>query len=122
MIPMPRWWKPVDNWQRWEQEAADALGLSLTVASGSKFFDPFDATSRGRDDPFPLAVDCKLTERASFSLKAKELRQYRKRAAEEGKRLVVPIRFWVPTLTPEDYVVMGFHDFVELRNGFCRQV
>lgn len=104
----------MDNWREWEQQAAWELGLELTIASGNKFFDPFDAVSRTPNDPFPLAVDCKLTARGSFSLKAKELGQYRRRAAEEGKRLVVPLRFWTPDNPPEDYAVLGFHDFVEL--------
>lgn len=107
----------MDNWQAWEHSAAAVLGLDTTITSGNRFYDPGDATSRDRRDPFPLLVDCKLTEKASFSLKAKELRQYTVRAAEAGKRFVLPVRFWTPQRV-DDYVVMGFHDFVEMRG--CR--
>ena len=83
----------MDNWEVWEREVVKALDLDATISSGSKWYDPGDATTRGRDDPFPLFADAKFTERASFSLKAKDLRQYSKRAEEAGKRFLLPLRF-----------------------------
>lgn len=105
----------MDNWQRWEYQAARALGLDITITSGNKFFDPGDATSRGRGDPFPLLVDCKLTERGSFSLNAQTMRHYAQRAAEAGKRFVLALRYSMRKGSyEEDYVVLSFHDFSEL--------
>lgn len=104
--------------QNWEEEVALTLDLDITITSGNKFYDPGDCITRGRDDPFPLFADAKFTKRASFSLKAKDLRQYSVRAAEAGKRFILPLRFQSPGQRhPEDYVVMPFHDFVELRQG-----
>jgi hypothetical protein len=111
----------VDRPEAWEQEVARVLDLDLTITSGNKFYDPGDATSRGRDDPFPLFADAKFTQKGSFSLKAKELRQWSQRASEAGKRFVLPLRFHPPGQRhPDDYVVMSFHDFVELRDNARR--
>ena len=107
------------DWKAWEHEAARALGLDLTVSSGSQFYDKGDATTRGRDDPFPLQVDCKLTERGSFSLNNKVLQKWHRQAAEAGKRFIMPIRFLTPQRA-DDYVLMSFHDFIELRDNANR--
>lgn len=113
----------MDRPEAWEHEVARLLDLDLTITSGNKWYDPGDATTRGRDDPFPLYADAKFTERASFSLKAKDLRQYSKRAEEAGKRFLLPLRFHSPGQRhPEDYAVLSFHDFVELRDGFRREI
>lgn len=110
----------MDNWETWERDVAKALGLDITITSGSKWHDPGDACTRGRDDPFPLFVDAKFTERASFSLKARDLKQWSKRAAEAGKRFILPLRFHKAGQRDEDYVVMSFHDFIELRDNARR--
>jgi hypothetical protein len=108
----------MDDWRAWEHEAARALGLDTTVSSGNQFYDKGDATTRGREDPFPLMVDCKLTTRASFSLNRKVLASYENQATAAGKRLVLPVRFLTPRST-QDYAVLSFHDLIELRN-LCR--
>jgi hypothetical protein len=98
---------------------AAQLGLDLTLASGSKFHDPGDAVTRGRDSPFPLYADCKLTGNKSFILKSWELRQLAERAAEQGKRFILPLRFGSRTgVGGEDYVVLSLHDFKELWDGY----
>jgi hypothetical protein len=101
-------------WEQWEAEMADRLGLTRTISSGNKHFDPGDAVTRGRNDPFPLYADAKCTSANSFSVKAYELRQYTERAVEAGKRFIMPLRFWSPSNHHEDYVVIGFDDFQEL--------
>lgn len=100
------------KWQRHEREVADILGLRRTITSGNKWFDPGDGVTRGRS-PFPLYADCKCTEKHSFSLKLADLYQMQDRAAEMGKRLIMPVRFH-PAVGPQDYVVIGLHDFAEL--------
>lgn len=102
-----------DDWERWERESAEMFGLDQTLTSGNKFFDPGDATHRGRSTPFPLLVDAKYTTRSSYSLKLKFLRDMTHRAAEQGKRFLLPLRFHVKGTT-EDFVVLRAHDFAEL--------
>ena len=101
-------------WEQWETEMAERLGLRRTISSGNKFHDPGDAVTADRHDPFPIYADAKCTSANSFSLKAYELRQYAERAAEQGRRLILPVRFWSPTNHHEDYVVIGMDDFQEM--------
>ncbi len=100
------------KWQRHEREVRELLGLDSTITSGSKWFDPGDGVTRGRS-PFPLYADCKCTERGSFSLKLADLNDLQYRAAEMGKRLILPVRFH-PDVGPQDYIVCSLHDFAEL--------
>lgn len=55
------------------------------------------------------------TEKGSYSLNAKFLRQMTDKSAALGRRFVLPVRFWpVGAPFPEDYVVVGLGDFAEL--------
>ena len=60
-------------------------------------------------------ADAKYTERKSFSVSAKLMGQYVRRAAEMGKRFVLPVRL-VDTGTKEvhDYIVVPLQDYVVL--------
>ncbi len=60
-------------------------------------------------------ADCKCTEKHSFSLKLADLYQMQDRAAEMGKRFIMPIRFH-PAVGPQDYVLLGLHDFAEMQH------
>lgn len=64
-------------------------------------------------------VDCKYTEQKSFSLSAKLLGQYVRRAAEAGKFFVLPVRL-VDTSTKHvhDYVVVPLQDYVMLLDNY----
>ena len=101
---------------------AERLGLRRTISSGNKHFDPGDAVSTDRNDPFPLYADAKCTSANSFSLKAYELRQFTERAIEVGRRFIMPIRFWSPGSQHEDYVVIGFNDFQDLIERYREMV
>ena len=101
------------KWQRHEREVRELLGLDATITSGNKWFDPGDGITRGRRSPFPLYADCKCTEKHSFSLKLADLYHLQDRAADMGRRLIVPIRFH-PAVGPQDYCLIGLHDFAEL--------
>ena len=103
------------KWQRHEREVQQLLGLGSTITSGSEWFDPGDGVTRGRTSPFPLYADCKCTEKHSFSLKLADLYQMQDRAAEMGKRFIMPIRFH-PAVGPQDYVLLGLHDFAEMQH------
>lgn len=103
-----------EPWQDWEAEVARDLNLSLTICSGNKAHDPGDAVSRGRGHGWPLYADCKTTVRGSYSLKATELAQHVERAADLGKRFVLPLRF----VGVADYAVVTYNDFQELYDRF----
>lgn len=107
--------KATPSWWVFEEFVARQLGLTQTVASGSKFNDPGDAVTSDPNHPFPLYADAKYTERASFSISRKMVEKYLAKATELGKRLIIPVRVWPRgQLRPTDVVMMPFHDFVEL--------
>jgi hypothetical protein len=104
-----------EGWQTWEREVAELFGLDQTLASGSKFRDPGDAVQRGRGFPFPVLADAKYTEFASISFKLKFLRDWQDKAAEMGKRFVLPIRFHIKAENRnDDWVLISAHDLAEL--------
>lgn len=99
------------EWQEFEKEVAEILGLRQTIRSGVKFHDVGDATSPGRGG---LICDAKLTKRLSFSLNFPFLERWLEQAALVGKRFIMPIR-WAPVGSPPtDFVVLTLHDFMEL--------
>lgn len=105
------------GWEAHERHVQDVLGLDSTAASGAKFHDIGDAVDRRHpsESDFRLLADAKYTERGSYSLNAKFLRQMSDKAAALGRRFVLPVRFWpVGSPAPEDYVVVGLGDFAEL--------
>jgi hypothetical protein len=110
------------SWQQWEQEIAERWGLRATVCSGNQFQDPGDATSEGSPyDPFRLLVDCKHTDKKSFSLKHTILRQWYVTAMLRGKVGVFALRFEGNPEDHTDWVILSREDFEELwtkaRNG-----
>ncbi len=109
--------RPVLGWEAWESYANRALGLSATVASGSQAHDPGDGVDRRHhtETGYALMVDCKYTEQKSFSINAKLMGQYVRRAAEAGKRFALPVRLVDKGgLEAHDYVVVPLQDYVAL--------
>jgi hypothetical protein len=107
------------RWQDWENTVAHDLGLDTTIHSGVKFYDPGDVVTRGREAPFPLLADCKYTEARSYRLTASALHQLSGTATALGKRFLLPLRFaHRDGVGAEDYVVMSYHDFRELLDGY----
>jgi hypothetical protein len=105
------------GWEAWESYANRALGLSATVASGSQAHDPGDGVDRRHhtETGYALMVDCKYTEQKSFSINAKLMGQYVRRAAEAGKRFALPVRLVDKGgLEVHDYVVVPLQDYVAL--------
>jgi hypothetical protein len=103
------------GWKAFEAYVAELLGLDATCSSGSTWHDKGDAVSRDRNDPFPLYAEAKYTEKLSFSLKLNDLMNYSARAAQVGKRFILPLRFGHRTKGQSlDYVVLSLHDFAEL--------
>lgn len=109
------------SWEAWESEVNVALGLSSTVGSGSQAHDPGDGTDRRHytETDYAIQADAKFTERASFSVNAKLLKQWSDRALAQGKRFILPIRIWQKNLnSPDDYVVVPWQDYLVLVEAY----
>ena len=105
------------GWESWEAYSNKALGLSATVASGSQDHDPGDGVDRRHhsETRYALMADAKYTEKGSFSVSAKLMGQYVRRAAEAGKRFVLPVRLVDGGgRGVHDYIVVPLQDYVEL--------
>ena len=62
-----------------------------------------------------MQADAKYTEAKSFSVNAKLLAQWCQRAAMSGKRFVLAVRIWNPSLNSgDDYAVIRLDDLAEL--------
>lgn len=105
------------GWDSWESYVNRVLGLEATLASGSQAHDPGDGVDRRHhtETDYAIMADAKYTERKSFSVSAKLMGQYVQRAAEFGKRFVLPVRL-VDSGTKEvhDYIVVPLQDYVAL--------
>jgi len=101
------------QWRRWEARVNELLGLQPTPASGARWHAIGDGADNDPDSRFALMVDCKATERVSFSLRARDLAQWVRRAAECGRRFAMPIRFHGGP-HPGDYILLEINDFAEL--------
>ncbi|QDH91798.1 hypothetical protein SEA_PHRAPPUCCINO_123 [Mycobacterium phage Phrappuccino] len=105
------------HWEEHEGFVNEYLGISGTPASGSQWHAEGDGVDNRHPDEavFPLIVDCKLTEKKSFSLKAQVLEQWHQKAMLLGKRFAMPIRFWKPgSRVYADYILVGLPDFKEV--------
>lgn len=115
----------IEAWERFEQDVQRWLGLDSTPASGATYSAPGDAvdTRHPRDADFRMLADCKQTERGSFSLNLKFLKQWTDKAEEFGRRFVLPVRFHIKLTNQDiDFVVLGMDDFRDLceRAGVLR--
>jgi len=105
------------GWEAWEAHVNAALRLDSTVASGSQAHDVGDGVDRRHhsETGYALMVDAKYTERKSFSVNARLLAQYVRRAAEAGKSFALPVRLVDKGAgRVEDFIVVPFQDYVML--------
>lgn len=103
------------GWEQHERDIQEMFGLDSTICSGNRFHDAGDGVHRGRGFPFPVYAECKYTEKLSKTLKLLEIADAEVNAADAGKRMIMPIRFWRRTARgPEDYVLISAHDLAEL--------
>jgi len=111
------------GWEAWEAHVNKALGLDRTIASGSKEYDVGDGVDRRHrsETDYALMVDCKYTEQKSFSMSAKLLGQYVRRAAEAGKSFALPVRLVDKGgMEVQDFVVVPFEDYRMLLETYRR--
>lgn len=109
------------GWDAFERYVNRVLGLESTIASGSKAYDPGDGVDRRHHSQtdYALMADAKYSEQKSFSISAKLLGQYVRRAAEAGKRFVLPVRLVdTRTKTVHDYIVVPLQDYVTLLEAY----
>jgi hypothetical protein len=113
--------RQVLGWEAWEAQVNRMLGLAATVASGSPDHDPGDGVDRRHpsETEYALMVDAKYTEKRTFSIGAKVLGQYVRRASEAGKRFVLAVRL-VDSGGCEvhDYAVVPLQDYVMLLENY----
>lgn len=105
------------GWEAFEGYINRALGLQSTIASGSKAYDPGDGVDRRHhsETDYAIQVDAKYTEKASFPVNAKLMRQWTQRAAEAGKNFVLAVRLvGGGGREVHDYVVVPLQDYVAL--------
>lgn len=109
------------GWEAFEAYVNRVLGLSATVASGSQDYDPGDGVDRRHhsETDYSLMADAKYSEQKSFSVSAKLMGQYVRRAAEAGKRFVLPVRLVDKTTKDvHDFVVVPLQDYVTLLDTY----
>lgn len=100
-------------WRKHETDLQEALGLNSTIGSGNQFQDIGDgSTGHNRKNAIPIVIDCKCTEKASYSLSSELLEDWLRRAGEIGKMFMLPIRFQHAKV--QDYVVLQLDDLLEL--------
>ena len=111
------------GWQAWEAEVNRDLGLSATIASGSKAYDPGDGVDRRHhtETDYALQADAKFTTKGSFSVNRKFMRESWERAATAGQSFILPIRFADKDSgvgQTEDWVVITYNDFKGLLSAY----
>ena len=106
---------PKPGWEQFEHDVQELLGLDSTVCSGNQWNDPGDAVDRRHpsEGGFRLMVDCKYTEKVSWSFHSKKVGEWFLKATEMGMRGVMAVRFMVEG-RPNDYIILSFDDFAEL--------
>jgi hypothetical protein len=104
------------NWQQFEEDVQQLLGLDSNPGSGNQFNAPGDAVDNRHPNQtsWPIIADCKHTTKYSYSVKFEVLQEWEEKATEMGKRFIMPLRFQLPRAPAADYVLMPLHDFVEL--------
>lgn len=106
------------DWEVFEYDVREVLGLDSTVCSGNQFNDPGDGVDRRHpsEGGFRMMVDAKFTEKGSWSINAKKFKEWFDRAAEMGLRGAVAVRLRPPGNRHRDYVILDLNDFAELLN------
>jgi len=106
-------------WEKFEHDVQDLLNLRSTPGSGNQWHDVSDGRSRS-EDPYKLMVDCKHTERSTYSLAQKTLAQWWDKAAILGYRVAIPVRFdgnhsYIEHRSaPKEWVTVSLDDYAEL--------
>lgn len=102
------------DWEKFEHEVQDLLDLRSTPGSGNQWYDVGDGRSNP-GDPYPLLVDCKHTQRSSYSISGSVLNDWWNKATGAGYHFVLPVRLDGSNVgRQKDWMVVPIHDYVEL--------
>jgi hypothetical protein len=106
------------DWEKFEHEVQELLGLRSTPGSGNQWYDVGDGVSRV-EDPYKLVVDCKHTSRSSFSLSGRDLNDWLDKADGLGYNFALPIHLDGPNVGRQrSWVASTLDDYAELVDSF----
>lgn len=101
------------KWEQFERSVQELLGLRAIPGSGNQWHDISDGVSRP-SDPYKVMVDCKFTERSSYSLNGPLLQRWWDRATELGFHFALPVRLDGVGGRPKEWVTIPLDDYAEL--------
>lgn len=102
--------KPQRLARRQEQQAARSYGGRATPASGSR-------DAKADVETATELIECKHTERKSYSLKVADLLKLARQAVLASKRMVLEVEFTQPDGShPVRFVVLNKDEYVEMRD------
>lgn len=93
-----------EAWYKWEKEVADSFGVEPTPGSGNQDWQKCDVATSD------FLIDCKNTEKNSYSLKKELFDKYKPIAALEGKEFAMAIN-----LNGEKLAVLPLKTLLQLR-------
>lgn len=112
--------KGTPAWEQFEHKVQDLLALRSTPGSGNQWHDVGDGRSRP-GDPYPLLVDCKYTERSSFSISGRDLNDWWNKTTEAGYHFALPVHLAGANVgRQKEWVVIPIDDHAELVDAIRR--
>lgn len=100
-------------WEQFERRVQELLDLRSTPGSGNQWHDIGDGVSKP-DDAYKLIVDCKYTDRKSFSVSGDTLQPWLDKAGLLGYHFALPVRLEGMKGTAKNWVTVPLDDYVEL--------
>jgi len=102
------------EWELFERKVQEVMELRSTPGSGNQWHDVGDGRSV-TVDPYKLIVDCKYTQKSSFSLSGKVLQDWWDKATGDGYHFALPVRLdGLSRGNQKDWVVITLDDYAEL--------
>jgi len=101
-------------WEKFEHDVQDLLNLRSTPGSGNQWHDVSDGRSRPKD-PYKLMVDCKYTQRSTFSLSGAVLNDWWDKATGAGYHFALPVHLDGTNVGRQKrWVAVPLDDYAEL--------
>lgn len=100
-------------WEQFEHKVQELLDLRSTPGSGNQWHAIGDGVSKA-EDPYKLIVDCKYTDRKSFSVSGDTLQPWLDKAGLLGYHFALPVHLEGSGGKAKDWVTVPLDDYVEL--------
>lgn len=100
-------------WEKFERYVQNMLDLRSTAGSGNQWHDVGDGVSIP-EDPYKLIVDCKFTEKKTYSVNGEYLYAWWEKAATLGYHFSLPIRLEGSPTLHREWAVVNLDDYAEL--------